>query len=388
MNKLNKFYRCILLVSIFFLSSCSTLSSLKFWGDDEEEEGPSELYSVVDNRTLDREWSVSNGNDSLYGRLIPVVYDGKVFYINSLGYISSVDLDTGKLVWSKDTQDIVSSGLDVNFKTISYGTLDGNLVALDYENGNEIWRSPTSSESLSPPVNSGSHIIVQTIDGRVAGYELKTGKREWFHQTVLPSLTLRGTSRPFIDQGFIFTGFASGKIAMIYPDSGAIRLELPVTLNEGKSELERIVDIDGRSIIVNNLLVAASYQGNLTAINLRDGRPAWQEQISSVKDLTSNGNRIIAVDSKGLVKAFGTATGARIWEQEDLKLRKLTAPASISNLVAIGDFEGYIHLLNAQSGNFEGREKVSRNAITEIVSQGNYLLVVDASGRVQKFTIK
>ena len=388
MNKLNKFYRCILLVSIFFLSSCSTLSSLKFWGDDDGEEGPSELYSIVDNRILDREWSVSNGNDSLYGRLIPVVYDGKVFYINSLGYISSVDLDTGKLVWSKDTQDIVSSGLDVNFKTISYGTLDGNLVALDYENGNEIWRSPTSSESLSPPVNSGSHIIVQTIDGRVAGYELKTGKREWFHQTVLPSLTLRGTSRPFIDQGFIFTGFASGKIAMIYPDSGAIRLELPVTLNEGKSELERIVDIDGRSIIVNNLLVAASYQGNLTAINLRDGRPAWQEEISSVKDLTSNGNRIIAVDSKGLVKAFGTATGARIWEQEDLKLRKLTAPASISNLVAIGDFEGYIHLLNAQSGNFEGREKVSRNAITEIVSQGNYLLVVDASGRVQKFTIK
>ena len=388
MKKLNKFHRCILLVSIFFLSSCSTLSSLKFWGDDEEEEGPSELYSVVDNRTLDREWSVSNGNDSLYGRLIPVVYDGKVFFINSLGYISSVDLVTGKLVWSKDTQDIVSSGLDVNFKTISYGTLDGNLVAIDYENGNEIWRSPTSSESLSPPVNSGSHIIIQTIDGRVAGYELKTGKRDWFHQTVLPSLTLRGTSRPFIDQGFIFTGFASGKIAMIYPDSGAIRLELPVTLNEGKSELERIVDIDGRSIIVNNLLVAASYQGNLTAINLRDGRPAWQEEISSVKDLTSNGNRIIAVDSKGLVKAFGTATGARIWEQEDLKLRKLTAPASISNLVAIGDFEGYIHLLNAQSGNFEGREKVSRNAITEIVSQGSYLLVADESGRVQKFTIK
>ena len=388
MKKLNKFHRCILLVSIFFLSSCSTLSSLKFWGDDEEEEGPSELYSVVDNRTLDREWSVSNGNDGLYGRLIPVVYDGKVFFINSLGYISSVDLGTGKLVWSKDTQDVVSSGLDVNFKTISYGTLDGNLVAIDYENGNEIWRSPTSSESLSPPVNSGSHIIIQTIDGRVAGYELKTGKRDWFHQTVLPSLTLRGTSRPFIDQGFIFTGFASGKIAMIYPDSGAIRLELPVTLNEGKSELERIVDIDGRSIIVNNLLVAASYQGNLTAINLRDGRPAWQEEISSVKDLTSNGNRIIAVDSKGLVKAFGTATGARIWEQEDLKLRKLTAPASISNLIAIGDFEGYIHLLNAQSGNFEGREKVSRNAITEIVSQGNYLLVADESGRVQKFTIK
>jgi outer membrane protein assembly factor BamB len=175
---------------------------------------------------------------------------------------------------------------------------------------------------------------------------------------------------------------------MIYPDSGAIRLELPLTLNEGKSELERIIDVDGRPLITNNLLIGASYQGNISAINLRDGKPTWQEEISTVKDLVSNGNRVIAVDEKDLVKAFGTATGARIWDQDDLKLRKLTSPASVSNLVAVGDYEGYVHLLNAQSGNFEGREKVSRNSITEIVSKGDYLLIVDSAGRVQKFSIE
>jgi len=380
--------KILIILTVFVLSSCSSLSSLKFWGDDDEEEGPEELYSIENNRSLEKNWSFSNDNETLYGRLIPAIYEGKVFYINSTGYISSVDLDSGKLLWSKETQDIVSSGIDVNFKTISYGTLDGSIVALDYKDGRELWRSATSSESLSPPANSGSHLVIQTVDGRVAGYNLKNGNQEWFHQTVLPSLTLRGTSRPFIDQGFIFTGFAGGKIAMIYPDSGAIRLELPVTLNEGKSELERIVDVDGRSIIVNNLLVAASYQGNISAINLRDGRPTWQEEISTVKDLTSNGNRIVAVDEKSLIKAFGAATGARIWDQEDLKLRKLTSPVSIRNLIAVGDFEGYIHLLNAQSGNFEGRKKVSRNAITEIISTGNFLLVADSAGRVQKFSVE
>ena len=385
MNHLNQIF---IALSIFVLSSCSSLSSLKFWGDDEEEEGPEELYSIQDNRTLEREWSVSNNNELTYGRLIPVIYEGKVFYINSAGYLSSVDLDSGEILWSKNTQDVVSSGLDVNFKTISYGTLDGSIVALDFQDGSELWRSAISSESLSPPANSGSHVIIQTVDGRIAGYDLKSGKQEWFHQTVLPTLTLRGTSRPIIDQGFIFTGFASGKIAMIYPDSGAIRLELPITLNEGKSELERIIDIDGRSIIVNDLLIAASYQGNITAINLRDGRPAWQEELSSFKDLTSNGNRVVAVDEKSVVKAFGTATGAIIWDQKDLKLRKLTSPASISNLIAVGDYDGYVHLLNAQSGNFEGREKVSRNPITEIISNGNFLLIVDAAGRVQKFSVE
>ena len=385
MNHLNQIF---IALSIFVLSSCSSLSSLKFWGDGEEEEGPEELYSIQDNRTLEREWSVSNNNELTYGRLIPVIYEGKVFYINSAGYLSSVDLDSGEILWSKNTQDVVSSGLDVNFKTISYGTLDGSIVALDFQDGSELWRSAISSESLSPPANSGSHVIIQTVDGRIAGYDLKSGKQEWFHQTVLPTLTLRGTSRPIIDQGFIFTGFASGKIAMIYPDSGAIRLELPITLNEGKSELERIIDIDGRSIIVNDLLIAASYQGNITAINLRDGRPAWQEELSSFKDLTSNGNRVVAVDEKSVVKAFGTATGAIIWDQKDLKLRKLTSPASISNLIAVGDYDGYVHLLNAQSGNFEGREKVSRNPITEIISNGNFLLIVDAAGRVQKFSVE
>ena len=198
---------------------------------------------------------------------------------------------------------------------------------------------------------------------------------------------MRGTSRPFIEQGFIFTGFAGGKVAMIYPDSGAIRLELPITLNEGKSELERIVDIDGKPVIIEDLLISASYQGNITAINLRDGRPAWQEEISSVKDLVTNGNRVFAVDSRDIIKAFGTATGAIIWEQENLSLRNLTSPASISNLIAVGDYEGYIHLINAQTGNFEGREKVSRSPITEIVSKENFLLVADISGRVQKFSL-
>ena len=369
------------------MSSCSSLGWMKFWGDDEEVEGPAILYSITESRFLERQWSVSNGNENLYGRLIPAVYDGQVIYINSSGYISSVDFKTGKLNWSRYTEDVVSTGVDVNFKIISYGTLDGKLVALSSQDGEEIWRSNTSSESLSPPANSGSHMIMHTIDGRITGYNSKTGERDWFHQTVLPSLTLRGTSRPFIEQGFIFTGFAGGKVAMIYPDSGAIRLELPITLNEGKSELERIIDIDGKPVIIEDLLIAASYQGNITAINLRDGRPAWQEEISSVKDLVTNGNRVFAVDSRDIIKAFGTATGAIIWEQENLSLRNLTSPASISNLIAVGDYEGYIHLINAQTGNFEGREKVSRSPITEIVSKENFLLVADISGRVQKFSL-
>ena len=70
-----------------------------FWGDDEDEEIPAELYSISENRFVERVWTVSNGNDISYGRLIPVIYEGQVFYINSSGYISSVDFDSGNLLW-------------------------------------------------------------------------------------------------------------------------------------------------------------------------------------------------------------------------------------------------------------------------------------------------
>ena len=105
---------------------------------------------------------------------------------------------------------------------------------------------------------------------------------------------------------------------MIYPDSGSIRLEIPVTINEGSSELERIVDIEGKSVVTNNVLVSASYQGNITAIDLQQGRPFWQEKISTTKDLIETRSRIIAVDDKDVVVGFGLNSGVILWQQLSL----------------------------------------------------------------------
>ena len=384
---MNKIRFLPLVLFMIFLNGCSAFGWLKFWDSEEEEEGPAELFAIDESVEIYTDWAESFGNENNFGRLIPSVYDGKVYFISSEGYLASLNEESGKVEWSKSTNDIVSGGIDVNFKTITYGTLDGDLVALDYKDGKELWRSRASSEILTPPTTDGNTLIAQTGDGRIAGYDFKSGERQWFHQTTLPRLTLRGTSRPYINQGFIFTGFANGKIAMIYPDSGAIRFEIPVTINEGKSELERIIDIDGKSLITNDLLIAASYQGNITAINLREGRPAWQEDISTIKDLTSNGNRVMAVDEKDSVKAFGVATGAILWEQNDLKLRKLTSPVSIKNFIAVGDLEGYIHLLEAKNGDFIGRKKISRQPILELTSERDFLLAVDESGKLFKLSL-
>ena len=373
----------LIFVLFFLLEACSTLSGLKFWENDEDKiEAPAELIEISKSVSIDSEWNKKIGSDNNFGRLVPAFSNDTIIHISSNGYLVAIDSDSGLVLWTIQTEDLVSGAVTVGFKKIFYGTLDGDLVALDFKDGAEIWRSQVSSEILSPPVTNGSIVAAQTSDGKITGFNIKNGEQKWVHQNTIPKLTLRGTATPILAKGFIFTGFANGKVSMIYPDSGAIRLEIPVTINEGKSELERVVDIDGKSVVSNDLLVSASYQGNITAIDLKQGQISWQEKISSVHDLVSVRSRVIAIDEKDSIKGFGLSTGAILWQQDGLKLRGVSSPAALGGNFAIGDSEGYVHILDSKNGSFIGRKKVSKRPILEIISEGSSLVVVDDSGRL------
>ena len=373
----------LIFVLFFLLEACSTLSGLKFWENDEDKiEAPAELIEISKSVSIDSEWNKKIGSDNNFGRLVPAFSNDTIIHISSNGYLVAIDSDSGLVLWTIQTEDLVSGAVTVGFKKIFYGTLDGDLVALDFKDGAEIWRSQVSSEILSPPVTNGSIVAAQTSDGKITGFNIKNGEQKWVHQNTIPKLTLRGTATPILAKGFIFTGFANGKVSMIYPDSGAIRLEIPVTINEGKSELERVVDIDGKSVVSNDLLVSASYQGNITAIDLKQGQISWQEKISSVHDLVSVRSRVIAIDEKDSIKGFGLSTGAILWQQDGLKLRGVSSPAALGGNFAIGDSEGYVHILDSKNGSFIGRKKVSKRPILEIISKGSSLVVVDDSGRL------
>ena len=267
---------------ITFISGCSSLGWLKFWGDEEEVELPASLEEINQVLTISELWSAKLGKSDILGRITPSFSGNTVFYVNSEGTIFAFNVETGKSIWTKETEDEVSGGIESKFKRLIYGTLDGEVVVLEQDGGSEIWRSRVTGEILSSPVTDGSVVVAQASDGSVTGFDLRTGIKKWIHKSNVPNLSLRGTATPIISQGFIFTGFANGTIAMIYPDSGAIRLDLPVTINEGTSELERIIDIDGKSVVASDILVSASYQGDITAIDLLQGRPVWQEKISTI----------------------------------------------------------------------------------------------------------
>lgn len=381
MNRLFKLISIFIICTSFF--GCSTLSGLKFWGDDEEEvELPAELEEIAEKAEIKLLWSAKVGKSVKIGRIQPSISSETIFYINSEGELYALNRKTGEEIWTRATEDTASGGVISSFKKIIYGTQDGEVVVLNQGTGEEIWRSQITGEILSSPITDGSIVVAQGADGSVTGLDISTGEKNWVHQVTVPNLSLRGTSRPVLEQGFIFTGFANGTVAMIYPDSGAIRLEAPTTINEGTSELERIVDIDGRVVVANNIFVSATYQGNITAIDLQQGRPAWQEKLSTTKDLVEARSRIVAIGEKDIIKAFGLSSGVILWQQQGLKLRGLTSPVNLRGNILVGDFEGYLHLINATNGSFIGRAKISKNPLLEIVTEGDKIAVTDNKGKL------
>ena len=381
MDKTLKLFTIFL--SLMILSGCSSLSWLKFWGDDEEEiELPAVLEEITQKINIRSLWDVKVGKEKIQGRIFPSISGERIFYINSEGELFAFEKNNGRKIWEKETDDQASGGIETAFRKIIYGTLDGEVVVLNQENGEETWRAQATSEILSSPITNGSVVVAQGADGSVTGFDFDNGEQSWIHQVTVPNLSLRGTSTPILRQGFIFTGFANGTVAMIYPDSGAVRLELPITINEAASELERIVDIDGKVVVASDVLVSASYQGHITAIDLQQGRPIWQEKVSTTKDLVEVRSRVVAIDDKDILKAFGLTSGVVLWQQEGLKLRGLTSPVSVRGNIAVGDFEGYIHIINGGDGSFLGRVRASKNPIVEIVSEGDKLAITDNKGRL------
>src|SRR5690606_29964714 len=126
------------------------------------------------------------------------------------------------------------------------GSLDGEVVALDLDSGAERWRGKVSSEVLAQPAIARGVVVVRSYDGRLFGLDATTGERRWLYDRGMPSLTLRGNSTPVIAGGTVYAGYDDGRVVALRLEDGAVAWEQVVAIGEGRTELDRMVDIDGR----------------------------------------------------------------------------------------------------------------------------------------------
>jgi len=347
-------------LTLVLLSGCGTKDYVKnLFGGEDNTDPPTPLVEIETLAEIIKLWSKDTGKGSTkqFLKLTPSHIQGKVFVADVRGNLLAIDATSGNILWENDADLSITGGPGSSETLTMIGSEEGDVLAYASESGDFLWQAKVSSEVLAAPQEAYGIVVVRTIDGKIYGLDAHDGSRLWIYDRTVPALTLRGTSNPVITGDVVIAGFDGGRLAAIELHTGKLIWETSVSLASGSSQLERMVDIDSDPVIIGNDIYVATFQGRLASVALENGRITWTRDISSYAGLTSDGKNIYITDDQSHVWANS------VWKQENLFARQVTAPATIGDLVVVGDLEGYLHWMDKSSGQFVARTQVSKNPI-------------------------
>lgn len=370
-------------------SGCATV---KGWFADDEA-SPTEPNALVEfspSLAVTPLWDarVGGGEENLGVRQGPVVADGRVYVAAVTGGVRALDLQTGGVVWTYPSESRLSGGPGVGDGLVVVGGLEGEVIALDAASGAERWRAKVGNEVIAAPAVGQGRVFVRSNDGRVTAFDAASGERRWFWNHDLPNLTVRGNDAPTLGPGVLFVGNDDGTVTMLAVDDGRPLWDVPVAQPEGRTELDRMADVDGTPVLDGGAVFATSYKQRTVAIDGPNGRPVWFAEHGGAGRPAVASDRIVVTQPNGAVFGLDKQSGAALWQQPGLARRRVTGAAVVGDHAVVADYDGYVHWLRLDNGDFAARSRAGRDAVraAPVVADG-IVLVQNVGGRLTAFRV-
>lgn len=349
-----------LLILVLLSLSLQGCAWIRSWGDDDDPNAPAPLVDINESLRVKKAWSINIGSgiNRQYQNLTPFYATGSVYAADYKGRLMALESETGRKRWELKTELPFSGGPGVNDQTLVMGTENGEVVAYEVGTGQERWKATVSSEVLSTPAVADNVVVVRCIDGRVFGLDIRTGERLWIYDRSVPLLTLRGNASPLARAGVVYIGYDGGEVVALRASDGNVLWVQNVVSLEGRTELDRLSDVDGNMAIVASDLFVASYKSRLASLAANSGSLLWFKDIGSATGVTVERTTLAISDKESTLWALDRRNGSTLWKQEDLLNRGLTRPAIYGDYILVGDDQGYLHWMNLSDGQFVARTKV------------------------------
>lgn len=332
-------------------------------------------------------WRRSIGSSKRYV-FSPAVRGGGVYAAAHDGSVARYDAASGKQVWRVSSGQRLSGGVGVDSDLVLVGSEKGVVLAYSLD-GKELWRAQVSSEVLSVPRASGDLVVVRGGDGHIVGLDASTGQRRWEYQASMPPLILRGTAGLVVAHDLVLSGLPGGKLVALNGGTGVQVWDAVVAQPRGANELERITDVAAAPVVIDDQACAAAFQGRIGCYDITKGTLVWSRDGSSAVALAADSAAVYMTDDSSVVGAYDRSSGATLWKQDKLSARALSAPSVLGSLIAVGDFEGYVHFLERSDGAFVARIATDGSAISATpVRMGSNLLVQTRAGALYAISIK
>ena len=372
--------RWLTLVLVSLLTACGSLPEAQY--------PPKDLKSFDEQVELEIVWQdfAAKGPGELGYLLPPVVAGQQIYAIDRAGNLTAWQADKGTFLWEANLETGASSGLSYNQGQLYVGTQNGEVIALSASGGQVLWRTRLSTQIMTPPqINTASRqLVVQTADGRVSALDERTGRILWNYESAEPLLTLHGTATPLVVPSATFAGFANGRVVALDNRNGQLAWDVRVAVPSGRTDIERLVDVDGQPLLTSKgVLVVTSYQGRLIALDPSSGRGIWERKDSSFYPAVEGFGNILYVDEASNIVALDARSGGVLWNQDALSGRRLTAPVIWGDTLAVGDYEGYVHLISLADGHVVGRIEADASGIEQpLIATDNILYAIAVNGRL------
>ncbi len=367
------------LAVVFFATGCSTAKTV-------EKPKPDSLqaFTVLSEPAIVWTVNVGNGSKRSVVRFTPYVTDESVFTVSAKGRLTATARQSVNTVWERDLDTKPTAGVGGDDKYLYLGTGDGKTFAISQADGNVVWTTNVSSEIISPPTAGLDYVVVRSIDGRVYALDKESGARRWIYTYNVPALSLHGNGRPVVVPDGVLIGLDNGRLAALRATDGRVFWESRLSDGSGRSEIDRLNDLDADLTVDDNNIYAVNYQGAVAQIDPASGTRRWSVPMSSAAGLDVKDTTVVVTDEFDTVWGLSAADGQVLWKQENLSNRELTAPVlTDSGNVVVGDFQGYLHVLSAATGEVIGRVKAVSGQITnKPIEFDGTLYVLSRSGKV------
>jgi outer membrane protein assembly factor BamB len=367
---------------LLLLATMLALTACKSKDDKKKLDQPVELVDIKNPTVrVQKVWGASVGGGGKKLRLgLGLAANGDRLYAAGRdGEIAAFNLKTGKQLWRTKTKLELTGGTGASDKVVAVGSADGQVLALSAANGTELWRADVKGEVLSAPAVAEKEIVVRTVDGKLRSLAIVDGAELWSTEQQIPRLTLRGVATPVIAREMALSGFDNGRVIAVSMADGTTVWDSPVSPSHGRTELERLNDIDAAVKVAGEDVFVVGFQGRAAMLALENGQIWWTRDLSSYRGVDVDEDQMYVSTSTGELVAMKRRTGTEVWRNDSLKHRGLSAPAAVGDFVAVADLDGYVHWFDRITGTIAGRTKTGGDRVTNapLVVDGTLYLIND-----------
>ncbi|WP_420391068.1 outer membrane protein assembly factor BamB [Marinobacter sp.] len=371
------------ILTLAVLAGCSTSDTF---------EQPAPVPEISSSVGLESVWTmdVGDGHDDKFLYLAPLNTGDRLYAASADGEVYAVGSENGEVFWSRDLDEQISAGVGGDQGNLYVVSRDAELMALSREDGSALWEQPLPNEVLASPQSNGRLVVAQTIDGKVLAFDAATGEQAWQYDSDVPVLSIRAAASPLVGADLVLASLANGKLMAISTETGQPIWQYEVGQPQGRTELERLVDVAGEPLILESAAMIVGYQGKLALIDLQTGQEIWSRPASSLQSpMIGNGNIFVA-GANGDITAYRGSDRRELWVQDRLSWRQPTQPVVFEDYLLIGDFEGYIHMLSLEDGSLVGQLEFDDEGLRvpfQRLQNGN-LLVYGNSGKLSVLKLR